>query len=629
VIAPGDLTDYVPLYQSTNGDITTQYDMKCIDTIGLLKVDFLGLRNLTVIDNTLAMLQTRNINLDLNAIPENDPATLEIFGEGKTIGIFQFESAGMREYLKKLQPSGIEDLIAMNALYRPGPMNMIEDFIQRKQGRATIPFSLPELEPILKDTYGIIVYQEQVMQIVSVIGGFSLAKADLMRRAIGKKQKSTMADLKKEFVEGAVKKGVKLGQAEEVYNLIEKFARYGFNKSHSAAYAVLAYQEGYLKAHYPAEFMAANLTSEMNNASRIAILANEVRSLDSDILPPSVNQSEVNFTPQDGSIRYGLNAIKNVGGRAAECVVEARKSQGPFKTIFDFVCALDLKCVNRKALESLVTSGAMDELEGNRAQKFEAVNDAIQYAQIIQKEKNGNQFSLFGLGDSSTQSLIQEPKLPDVPRWNDNEKWLKEKEAVGMFLSGHPLLQYKTEIESFSNYDFTESLEHLDKSAVRLGGMITHIRKLYDKKERQMAFLTLESLNGTVELLAFADVYEKYKNYIRLDFPVFIHGKVSSRGAEDSKIIAEEIIPLEGYMDAKSKRVHIQLNLEVVKEETLADILELAEKYPGDCRLILHLIDDSGDTKNMRSGKYLVNSQKRFINALIRILGEENVWVEA
>jgi DNA polymerase-3 subunit alpha len=587
------------------------------------------LRNLTVIDNTLAMLQTRNINLDLNAIPENDPATLEIFGEGKTIGIFQFESAGMREYLKKLQPSGIEDLIAMNALYRPGPMNMIEDFIQRKQGRATIPFSLPELEPILKDTYGIIVYQEQVMQIVSVIGGFSLAKADLMRRAIGKKQKSTMADLKKEFVEGAVKKGVKLGQAEEVYNLIEKFARYGFNKSHSAAYAVLAYQEGYLKAHYPAEFMAANLTSEMNNASRIAILANEVRSLDSDILPPSVNQSEVNFTPQDGSIRYGLNAIKNVGGRAAECVVEARKSQGPFKTIFDFVCALDLKCVNRKALESLVTSGAMDELEGNRAQKFEAVNDAIQYAQIIQKEKNGNQFSLFGLGDSSTQSLIQEPKLPDVPRWNDNEKWLKEKEAVGMFLSGHPLLQYKTEIESFSNYDFTESLEHLDKSAVRLGGMITHIRKLYDKKERQMAFLTLESLNGTVELLAFADVYEKYKNYIRLDFPVFIHGKVSSRGAEDSKIIAEEIIPLEGYMDAKSKRVHIQLNLEVVKEETLADILELAEKYPGDCRLILHLIDDSGDTKNMRSGKYLVNSQKRFINALIRILGEENVWVEA
>jgi len=629
VIAPGDLTDYVPLYQSTNGDITTQYDMKCIDTIGLLKVDFLGLRNLTVIDNTLAMLQEKNIKLDLNSIPENDPATLELFGEGRTIGIFQFESAGMREYLKKLQPSGIEDLIAMNALYRPGPMNMIEDFIQRKQGRATIPLSLPGLEPILKDTYGVIVYQEQVMQIVSEIGGFSLAKADLMRRAIGKKQKSTMADLKKEFVEGAVKKGIKLGQAEEVYDLIEKFARYGFNKSHSAAYALLAYREGYLKAHYPAEFMAANLTSEMNNASRIAILANEVRSLDSDILPPSVNQSEVNFTPQDGGIRYGLNAIKNVGGRAAECVVEAWKSQGPFKTIFDFVCALDLKCVNRKALESLVTSGAMDDLEGNRAQKFDAVNDAIQYAQIIQKEKNGNQFSLFGLVDSPIQSIIQEPRLPEVSRWSDNERWLKEKEAVGMFLSGHPLLQYKTEIESFSNYDFTESLENLDKSVVRLGGMITHIRKLYDKKERQMAFLTLESLNGTVELLAFADVYEKYKNYIRLDFPVFIHGKVSSRGAEDNKIIAEEIIPLEGYMDAKSKRVHIQLNLEVIKDETLADILELAEKYPGDCRLILHLTDNAGDTKNMRSGKYSVSSQKRFINTLIKILGEENVWVEA
>ncbi|MBU1633511.1 DNA polymerase III subunit alpha, partial [bacterium] len=415
VIAPGDLTDYVPLYQSSNGDITTQYDMKSIDKIGLLKVDFLGLRNLTVIDNTLSALRTRGIDLNLEEISEDDSETLALFGEGRTIGIFQFESAGMRDYLKKLEPSGIEDLIAMNALYRPGPMDMIGDFIARKQGRAKSTYLHPNLEPILKDTYGIIVYQEQVMQICSAIGGLSLAKADLMRRAIGKKQKATMNELKKEFIEGAKLKNISVTLAEEIYALIEKFASYGFNKSHSAAYAVLAYRVGYLKTHFPAEFMAANLTSEMNNTDRVVILSNEVRSMGSDILPPSINSSEVNFTPEDGGIRYGLNAIKNVGGRAAECVVAVRKTDGPFKTLFQFVSALDLKCVNRKALESLVAAGATDDLEGSRSQQFEAIDSAIQYARGFQKEKNADQVSLFDLSAGNLKSVMQEPKLPDIP----------------------------------------------------------------------------------------------------------------------------------------------------------------------------------------------------------------------
>lgn len=627
VIAPGDLTDYVPLYQSSNGDVTTQYDMKSIDKIGLLKVDFLGLRNLTVIDNTLSALRARGIDLNLEEIPEDDPQTLALFGEGRTIGIFQFESAGMRDYLKKLQPSCIEDLIAMNALYRPGPMDMIGDFIARKQGREKITYPHTDLEPILKETYGIIVYQEQVMQIVSVIGGFSLAKADLMRRAMGKKQKDTMNELKKEFIDGAKAKNIPVDIAEKIYALIEKFASYGFNKSHSAAYAVLAYRVGYLKAHYPAEFMAANLTSEMNNTDRVVILSNEVRSMGSDILPPSINHSEVNFTPEDGGIRYGLNAIKNVGGRAAECIVAARKNEGPFETLFQFVSALDLKCVNRKALESLVAAGATDDLEGSRAQQFAAIDSAIQYARGFQKEKNADQVSLFDLSNGNLQSVMQEPKLPDIPPWNDNERWTREKEAVGMYLSGHPLLQYKTEIESFSNYDFTEPLDKLDKAAIQLGGLIAGIRKLLDRKNRQMAFITLESLNGTVEVLAFADVFEKYREFIQMDKPVFVHGKVSSRGGDVGKILAEEICPLEGYMDKNSSKVHIRFTDQTFSDANLAEIKDLAEKNSGDCNLIIH-IEYSGDLIKVVRSKLKVSPRKEFISMLIKCLGDDNVWVE-
>jgi len=627
VIAPGALTDYVPLYRSSNGDVTTQYDMKSIDKIGLLKVDFLGLRNLTVIDNTLSALRARGIELDLKNIPENDPKTLALFGEGRTIGIFQFESAGMRDYLKKLKPSGIEDLIAMNALYRPGPMDMIGDFIDRKQGRAKITYLHPDLEPILKDTYGVIVYQEQVMQIVSVIGGFSLAKADQMRRAMGKKIKSEMENLKKEFIEGAVRKNIGKKLAEEIYALIEKFASYGFNKSHSAAYAVLAYRVGYLKAHYPAEFMAANLTSEMNNTDRVVILSNEVRSMGSEILPPSINHSDVNFTPEDGGIRYGLNAIKNVGGRAAECVVSARKKSGPFQTLFQFVSALDLKSVNRKALESLIAAGAADCLEGSRAQQFAAVDAAIQYARGIQKEQNTDQVSLFDFGGGGPDSVMQEPHLPDVSPWNDNERWTREKEAAGMYLSGHPLLQYKTEIDSFSNYDFTEPLNKLDKAPIQLGGMISGIRKLLDRKNRQMAFLKLESLNGTVEVLTFADIFEKYREFIVLDKPVFVHGKVSSRGGDDGKIIAEEICPLDGYMDKNSKKVHIRLPSLTFSDDRLTEIKKLSEINAGDCSLIIHL-EYSDDLRKIVRSKLKVSPHKKYIAALIKLLGDDNVWVE-
>jgi len=628
VIAPGELTDYVPLYKSSTGDITTQYDMKCVDKIGLLKVDFLGLRNLTVIDNTLKMLKRRGIELDLDEIPEQDEKTLQLFGEGRTIGIFQFESAGMREYLKKLKPSGIEDLIAMNALYRPGPMQMIDDFIDRKQGRAEIQYLHPLLEPILKDTYGIIVYQEQVMQIGSAVGGFSLAKADIMRRAMGKKLIDQMQALKKEFIEGAKAKGISAKVATKIYALIEKFAEYGFNRSHSAAYAVLAYRVGYLKAHYPAEFMAANLSSEINNQKRIVILSNEVRSLGSDILPPDVNFSEVMFVPQEESIRYGLNAIKNVGGKAAETIVRVRKKQGRFKSFFHFVSELDGKYVNRKALESLVASGATDSLPGNRAQKFAIIDTAMQYGQHVQDERNNRQANLFGSGAKVVESLISEPELPAIDPWPDNEKWQKEKDLIGMYLTGHPLLRFKEEIEFFSTYDFTEPIGKFDNQSIRLGGMVAGMRKTLDKKNRMMAFVTLESLNGSLELLVFSDPFERFKDLLQMDNPIFIKGKVSCRGEEDGKILVEDISPLEGLFAQNTKSVHLRINIKKIRKSDIEELKQMATQFPGECQFLFHLYDQNRNGKIIRAGSITVNPDKKFIQQLQERYGDKNVWVE-
>jgi DNA polymerase-3 subunit alpha len=626
VIAPGDLWNYTPLYKSSNGDITTQYDMKCISDIGILKVDFLGLRNLTVIDNTLSMLRDKGVKINTDSIPEDDKKTLKLFGDGKTIGIFQFESAGMREYLKKLKPSNIEDLIAMNALYRPGPMEMIDDFIKRKKGQAKIEYLHPLLEPILKDTYGVIVYQEQVMEIGSQIGGFSLAKADLMRRAMGKKKKAILEELRKEFIEGAVKKGIEENIAKRIYDLIQRFASYGFNRSHSTAYAVLAYRTGYLKSHYPAEFMAANLTSEFNNQKRIIILANEARAMGLDILPPDISDSEVYFKPKDKAIRFGLNAIKNVGAKAAENIVETRENEDPFKSIFKFVAALDLRKINRKVLEALVASGATDSLEGTRAQKLEAIDDAIRYAQQVQTEKNNNQTSLFDLSKDS-YSVIAEPQLPDVPSWSESHKWAREKELIGMSLSGHPLLKYEMEIKNFSNYDFTEPLGKLDKSSVKLGGLVSKIREHRDKKNQLMCFFTLESLNGSVEVLAFADLYERSKQYIQIDNPIFVQGVLSAQDEEVGKIIADEIIPLEGISERKSKSLHIRLQAEDVNNTDIQTFKELVANYSGKCPIYFDIYDRNGNFHLIRSKSVKISPKKEFIIKVREIFGDKNIWI--
>ncbi|MDG2367018.1 MAG: DNA polymerase III subunit alpha, partial [Candidatus Marinimicrobia bacterium] len=431
VIAPGDLTDFVPLYRSPQGDVTSQYDMKGLEELGLLKLDFLGLRNLTVIDNAVNLIKERGETINIEKISLDDPEVYKLFAKGLTIGVFQFESSGMREFLKKLKPTVIEDLIAMNALYRPGPMDNIDDFIARKHGKKKIEYPHPVMEPILEETYGIIVYQEQVMQVAHEVAGFTLAEADIMRRAMGKKIKKLMDELKIKFIEGAEKKHkIPNKKGKEIYELIEKFAQYGFNKSHSTAYAYVAYQTAWLKTHYPAEFMSANLTSEMSNIDRIVILINECRKLKIDVDPPDVNISDINFRPVNKKvISFGLNAIKNVGSKALEQIIESRLKHKKFESIFDFTANVSLKSVNRRVLESLNMSGAMDGLKGNRAQKNAAIETALKYGQTIQDNKARNQVDLFGGTNIKGEEMSMVPSLPTVDDWPESQLLEKEKEV--------------------------------------------------------------------------------------------------------------------------------------------------------------------------------------------------------
>ena len=439
VIAPGPLTDYVPLFKSpSTGDITTQTEMTALEDLGLLKMDFLGLRNLTVINKAVLMIEKNHgEKVDIAKIDLEDEKVFVLFAKARTTGIFQFESDGMREYLKQLKPTCIGDLIAMNALYRPGPMANIPEFIARKNGSSKIDYIHSTLEPVLKETYGIIVYQEQVMQISQIIGGFSLAQGDMLRRAMGKKKAEIMAAFKVDFVEGAVQKNIYKKLAVEIFDLLEKFAQYGFNKSHSTAYALVAYQTAWLKTHYPAEFMAANLSSEMGDTDKVVKLLDSAKKMGIEILPPDVNTSFEDFRAiNDACIAYGLSAIKNHGTKASAAISEYRLANGEFKTIFD-VTKIEDHVINRKALESLVQAGACDNLEGHRAQQFAIIDDALRWGQKMSEEAASSQESLFG-GDTPV-AAISAPALPDVAEWTTEECLRREKEIIGFYLSGDPL----------------------------------------------------------------------------------------------------------------------------------------------------------------------------------------------
>ena len=627
VVAPGDLTDFVPLYRSSQGDVTTQYDMKELESIGLLKMDFLGLRNLTVIDKTIDLIKKRfDKEIDIDEIDMEDPKVYELFAKGLTVGIFQFESAGMREFLKKLKPKGIDGLIAMNALYRPGPMQNIDRYIKRAHGKEKVEYVHPLLEEALKETYGIIVYQEQVMQIANIIAGFTLSEADEMRRAIGKKIRSLMDQMADKFVKGAVKNGLSKGKAKQIFELIDKFAQYGFNKSHSVAYSYIAYQTGWLKTHYTAEFMSANLTSEMNNTNKVVVLINECRKLDIKVHAPDINNSGINFEPlNDKEISFGLNAIKNVGVKALEQCIEVRNKHGKFKSIFDFISKVDQRLVNKKVLESLILAGAFDSLNENRAQLFEAVDLAINYGNQVDKQTNKNQINLFG----DQEELVKVPDLPIIEDWDNQEKLSKEKEVLGIYVSGNPLIKYADIIEELSNYDFSEKQILKENSIVKIGGAVTNFKLHFDKKNQQMAFFNLDCLGGQAEAIIFHDAYDKYKEIIKDNNIVFLVGHTSTQNDfADLKLIVDEVIPIN---HAKKVLKLTEVNIRLPKnssKDLMNEIVELANGNKGDHSFVVHIPGENAQERKIISKKIKVSNNNQFLVLLRDLLGESNVWID-
>ncbi|MEE4312639.1 MAG: DNA polymerase III subunit alpha [candidate division KSB1 bacterium] len=628
IITPEELTNFTPLYKSSQGDTTSAYDMSSLETTGVLKMDFLGLRTLTVIQKALEMLKERGVEINIDQISLEDKATYEIFANGETIGVFQFESSGMREYLKKLKPVAIEDLVAMNALYRPGPMKYIDDFIKRRFGQEKIEYTHEILKPILEETYGVIVYQEQVMEIAREMAGYSLGKADVLRRAMGKKKKKLMLEQKKEFMSGARAAEIDKKTAEDVFDLMEKFAEYGFNKSHAVSYSLVAYQTAYLKAHYPVEFMAATLTSEMGNTKRIVILIEECKRMGIQILPPDVNESVVEFTPDAGAIRFGLGAIKNVGKGAIISIIEGRDENGKFKTLFDLCCSIDLRSVNKKVLESLIQAGAMDSIEGHRAQLYASVETAVTYAQHYLARKSGGQTTFFEPGDADGDPDY--PDLSDVAEWTENEVLQNEKDMLGFYFSGHPLSKFESEVRMFSTTDVCDLHSLKDGSLVRVGGTITQVKKHIDKKDREMAFITIEDFTGSAEILAFSDAYSKYQYLIEADKMVLCVGKLSMKDVEDEpKILLDEVIPLWDVWDKCSKNLCIMMKTDQVEDDRIRDVGNIIQKNLGDCPILINVVTpDNGEyllrTKNMKA-----KPTSHLVSELQRCVGPRNVWIEA
>ena len=638
IIAPDDITNFVPLYQTEEKGqkiIATQFSMNGCETIGLLKMDFLGLRTLTVLDRAVKMLEKKGISIDLNNLPLDNQETYEIFCEGRTVGIFQFESGGMQEYLRKLRPNRIEDLIAMNALYRPGPMENINTFIARKHGREKIEYLLPQLESLLKETYGIIVYQEQVMRVASDLAGFPMSKADNLRRAMGKKKKSAMQKLKIEFLEGCKKNGIKLKTAEAVFNLILKFASYGFNKSHSAAYALLAFQTAYLKRHYPSEFMAATLSTEINDSARIAVLIDECRQMDISILPPDINISSDAFeVTEQGEISFALSAIKNVGKTAIRSIIQAREESGSFTNIFQMLQNVDLRVVNKKILEALVQAGALDNLEGSRSQNFGAIESVINFAQKYQNQANNKtQINLFEImsadNPDADKMQVSFPKLPEVPEWPIQETLQREKDLLGFYISGHPLDKYQKEQQYFSNLDWKELSDYQEKREVQTGAIVTQIKTHLDRKGNIMAFITLEDKFNSFEGVVFASVYEKYSGYLNKGDMVFLRGKISEISEKSFRMLCDEIIPISEVWHRFSNRLHIIINPQDLKEDTIIELQKIIKKNPGDMPLFFEMMaNGNGEGLVMRSKKFQVIITDDFLKELHSIIGKDNVQIK-
>jgi len=565
VITPGDVSDFVPLYsnptaKSHGADFATQYTMKELEGAGLLKMDFLGLRTLSIIENTLEMIKVNyNEIIDIDNISMDDEKTYEIFSSGNTLAVFQFESPGMKEYLRQLKPKSIEEITAMNALYRPGPMGNIPEYIDRKFKRKNIEYLHPLMEKPLEKTFGIIVYQEQVMQLARDVAGFTLGQADILRKAMGKKDRKVMDTMKPLFIKGANEHGVKTKLAEEIYELLEKFADYGFNKSHSLAYSILAYQTAWLKAHYPAEFLAANMSAELHHLDKIVQLTEDAKKLDIKVLPPDVNRSLATFTVVENTIFFGLAAIKNVGIPAVESIIIAREEK-PFVSFFDFVGRIDTRLINKRALEALICAGAFDSLKtGHRASLYASIENALQFAKAVQGTPDTD--SLFG--NETISQTIHEPNLPEIPEWSERERLDKEKEVLNFYISGHPLYHHQAYVESLSTLSLGDKESNLIGAQVRVCGLITDIRTRLDKKNNTIGFVTLEDFTGRGELIFWSDAYKKFSSIIEPDTAIFCIGTAKSDG-ENLQVVVEDAMHIEEAGQKYAKGISILIDLEKI-----------------------------------------------------------------
>ena len=590
VIADKPLVEYLPLYTGKKDEVITQFDMKIVEKIGLVKFDFLGLRNLTVIDNTLKLIKRQGKEPpDMDDLDLTDDQTYQLLASGDTTGVFQLESSGMKDLLMRLKPESFDDVIALVALYRPGPLDsgMVDDFVQRKHGKKEVAYLLPQLASILKETYGVIVYQEQVMKIAAVLANYSMAEADDLRKAMGKKIPEILAKHRKRFIQGAIENEVDEKKAESIFNLIEKFGGYGFNKSHSAAYALIAFQTAYLKAHFQVEFLAALLTSEMHSTDGVVKFIAECRSHDIPVLPPDINESDKAFIVTGSQIRFGLVAVKNVGESAIEAIIEARDDM-PFTSLFEFCERVDLRKVNKRVVESLVKSGAFDSTGARRSQMFAAIEDALDYGQQIQRERNDPQIGLFDTGDQKPS--INQPILPDINEWTENQLLAYEKESLGFYITGHPLNRYEALLDKFANANAVTIKEIGDGAAVRIGGIIRQIKVIKTKRGDLMAFVTIEDMHGSVEVTVFASLYERVNDLLVEDKPVFVEGQVQ-KDEQALKILGETIVPMDQAEATWTASIHLKLDMHRTDPDLLVEIKDLLVQYPGACRGFIHLVD--------------------------------------
>jgi DNA polymerase-3 subunit alpha len=600
VIGKSKLTDYVPLFKDPKtGIVATQFTMDLLEKCGLVKMDFLGLKTLTLIKHTLDLIRKRGIVIEEDRIPEDDSKTFALLGEGKSTSVFQFESSGMQGILKQAKPSCMEDLIALNALYRPGPMEYIPQFIDSKMGRTPITYPDPCLEPILKETYGVIVYQEQVMQVAQRIGGYSLGQADLLRRAMGKKKLEVMVKEKEKFIAGAVKNGFKAEDADRIFEILIPFAGYGFNKSHAAAYSVVAYRTAYLKANYPAEFMAANLTNEMADTDKLTEYIGEARSMGLEVLPPDVNRSDAYFTVSEGRIVYGLLGIKGVGEGLARAVVEEREKRGPFVSFIDFVERIGTQAMNRKTLECLAMAGCFDGMSagegtaGNVTRRCLVLNVERAASYVSAKEEAGRygQASLFeGSGEEEYPPFALEP-AEEYPR---AELLRIEKELLGFYFSGHPMDEWKRLFERCSDADLSHPERSSPDRVYILVAMLKEFREIITKSGRKMAFGSVENPSGTIEIVVFADTLERFRDRFEVDSVLFLRGKIDlSRDRPSFKV--EDFSDPDALTEKSWQEVHLRLGLGIEHEEDLYGLREAILDAHGPCHVYFHVPGPAGE----------------------------------